>query len=118
MKNQGFTFYENTIVDNIDLSGYGLDNDVYLYDKVKTLYNIFKREYLHDNNKHQNEIFLFSEWLRGLPSALTVPFENYLILQNALANGYNLDSEEKENDFLEKYWLNLANAFYTLKDNL
>ena len=118
MKNQGFTFYENTIVDNIDLSGYDLSNDVYLYDKVKTLYNIFKREYLHDNNKHLNEVFLFSEWLRGLPSALTIPFENYLILENALLSGFKLDSEDKENDFLEKYWLNLATAFYTLKDNL
>lgn len=113
-----FTFYENTIVDNIDLSSYDLDNDMYLYDKVKTLYNIFKREYLHANNKNQNEIFLFSEWLRGLPSVLTVPFYNKEILQNALLSGFNLDSEDKENDFLEKYWINLANAFYTLKDNL
>lgn len=113
-----FTFYKNTIVDNIDLSGYDLDNDMYLYDKVKTLYNIFKLEYLHANNKHQNEVFLFSEWLKGLPSVCTVPFENYLILQNALVSGFNLDSEDKENDFLENYWINLANAFYTLKDNL
>ena len=46
------TFYENTIIENIDLEPYGLKNDVYLYDKIKTMYNIFKEEYVHKNNEH------------------------------------------------------------------
>ena len=32
------TFFENIIIDNIDLESYGLSNDVYLYDKIKTTY--------------------------------------------------------------------------------
>lgn len=118
MKTSFYTFYEKTIIDNIDFEGYGFNNDMYLYDKIKTLYNIFKREYVHNNNKHLSEVYLFSEWLRGLPSSLTVPFENYLILQNALLNGFDVSTEDKEDKFLEKYWTRLAEAFFTLKENL
>ena len=113
-----YTFFEKTILDNIDFEGYGFNNDMYLYDKIKTLYNIFKKEYVHNNNKHLNETFLFSEWLRGLPSVLTVPFYNGEILENALLSGFDLSTEDKENDFLNDYWLNLAKAFFTLKENL
>ena len=112
------TFYENTIIDNIDFDEYNLDNNIYLYDKTKTLYDIFKREYVHENNKHLNENFLFSEWLRGLPNVLSVPFYNSEIIQNALESGFILDTESKEDKFLNEYWINLANAFFTLKENL
>jgi hypothetical protein len=119
------TFYENTIIENIDFEGYGINNDCYLYDKIKTLYNIFKKEYVHENNKHINEIILFRDWLQGLPSVLTVPFYNYDILQNAKkANLLNLDNlsekskELKEDQFLAQYWINLSKAFFTLKNNL
>jgi len=118
MKTSMYTFYEQTIIDNIDFEGYGISNDCYLYDKIKTLYNIFKKEYVHNNNKHLNEVYLFSEWLRGLPSVLTVPFYNGEILENALLNGFNLSTEDKEDKFLNDYWLNLAGAFFTLKENL
>jgi len=118
MKTTVFTFFEKTIIDNIDFEGYGFNNDMYLYDKIKTLYNIFKKEYIHNNNKHLNEVFLFSEWLRGLPSFLTVPFYNYEILENALIGGFNLDTQDKEDNFLENYWQRLAEAFFTLKENL
>ena len=112
------TFYENTIINNIDFDGYGYDNDCYLYDKIKTLYNIFKIEFVHDYNKHLPEVVVFEEWLRGLPSTITVPFYNNEILENALKAGFNLDTEEKEDKFLEEYWTKLAQAFFTLKNNL
>lgn len=115
MKTSIYTFYEQTIIDNIDFDGYGYNNDCYLYDKIKTLYNIFKSEYVHQNNKHLNEVFLFSEWLRGLPSVLTVPFYNGEILENALLAGLNTTDEDR---FLQNYWTKLAEAFFTLKNNL
>jgi hypothetical protein len=119
-----YTFFEKIIIDNIDFEGYGFNNDMYLYDKIKTLYNIFKREYIHNNNKHLNEVFLFSEWLRGLPSVLTVPFYNGEILENALQYAKENNDKQlrlqvrKEESFLNDYWLNLARAFFTLKENL
>ena len=112
------TFYEKTILDNIDFDGYGLNNDVSRYDKIKTLYNIFVSEYCHKNNQHVAKLFLFKDWLQGLPSTLTVPFMNYKILENAKAHGYKLNSEAREDKFLNDYWMNLANAFFTLKENL
>lgn len=120
MNTTTYTFYEKTIIDNIDFEGYGYSNEMYLYDKIKTLYNIFKSEYVHDNNKHLNEVFLFSEWLRGLPSVLTVPFYNGEILENALLAGMNPKylRGDKEEKFLNDYWTKLAEAFFTLKENL
>jgi hypothetical protein len=118
MKTSFYTFFEQTILDNIDFEGYGIKNDGYLYDKIKTLYNIFKREYIHENNKHLNEVYLFASWLQGLPSVLTVPFNNSEILENALLNGFDVSTEDKEYLFLNEYWNNLAKAFFTLKENL
>lgn len=112
------TFYENTIINNIDFEGYGINNDGYLYDKIKTLYNIFKSEFVHENNKHINEVTLFKDWLQGLPSVLTVPFSYFDILENAKSAGFKLNTAVKEDDFLEKYWINLSKAFFTLKNNL
>ena len=112
------TFFENTIINNIDFDSYGYSNDAYLYDKIKTVYNIFKREYVHENNKHLNEVVIFKEWLQGLPSVLSVPFYNYDILQNAKNAGILLDTEKKEDNFLSNYWVNLSLAFFTLKNNL
>lgn len=115
MKTSMYTFFEKTIIDNINFDSYGFSNEAYLYDKIKTLYNIFKSEYVHETNKHLNEVFLFSEWLRGLPSSLSVPFYDDEILENALLSGVNVTDEDK---FLGDYWTNLAKAFFTLKDNL
>ena len=113
------TFFEKIIIDNIDLSGYDLNNDMYLYDKVKTTYNIFKSEYGY-NITRMGEKRAFCEWLQGLPSALTVPFYNYDILNRAyLHNEIQANAtEEQEDKFLDNYFMNLSNAFFTLKENL
>ena len=118
-----YTFFEKTILDNIDFEGYGFNNDMYLYDKIKTLYNIFKREYGYMIER-VGEVNAFKEWLQGLPSVLTVPFYNGEILENAL--NFAKENNDKalrvavrnEDKFLEDYWLNLARAFFTLKNNL
>ena len=125
MKNHR-TFYENIIIDSIDLEAYNLSNDVYLYDKIETTYNIFKSEYLYESNlkRYGTEQNCFKNWLQGLPSVLTVPFYNYEILKlgrenfKSLSTGSPKTIEIKEDRFLNNYWGNLASAFFTLKDNL
>jgi len=108
------TFFEKTIVDNIDLEPYGLDNDAYLYDKIKTTYNIFKREYGYMIERI-GERKAFAEWLQGLPSALSVPFYYYEILENAKASGIEVKDEDK---LFESYFTDLSDAFFTIKENL
>jgi hypothetical protein len=118
-----YTFYEQTIIDNINFEGYGIDNDGYLYDKIKTLYNIFKQEYGFMIER-VGEVNAFKEWLQGLPSVLTVPFYNYDIINNAREVGLlratsdDWFKEKEEDSFLDRYWDRLALAFFNLKDNL
>jgi len=126
MKNSVYTFYEQTIIENIDFDGYSISAEdceaMELYDKVQKTYEIFVDEYIHDNNKHLNEVFLFSEWLTGLPSTLSVPFYYNEILKNAENAGIDpkcfRDEGGYRERFLQNYWLNLSNAFFTLKENL
>lgn len=118
MKNSNFTFYENTILENINFEGYNFDKNMSQFVKIRTVYNCFKSEYLHKNNRHLGEDFLFSEWLRGLPTVLTVPFYNHEIIENGKKAGYSLFSEPSQSDFLENYWQLLAVAFFRLKNNL
>ena len=123
METKVFTFYEQTIIDNIDFEGYAITNEGYLYDKIKTLYNIFKQEYGFMIDR-VGEVNAFKEWLQGLPSVLTVPFMNYEILENAKKAGLLTKDdvewrmEKQENRFLELYWTKLALAFFELKNNL
>jgi hypothetical protein len=111
------TFFENTIIDNINFEGYDLPENQSDFDKVQNVYKTFLSEYGW-SIKRMGELNSFKEWLQGLPSVLTVPFYNYDILNNAKAYGFKLDSEEKEDNFLDKYWSELSEAFFTLKDNL
>jgi hypothetical protein len=117
------TFFENTIIDNINFEGYGFSNDMYLYDKIKTLYNIFKQEYGFMIER-VGEVNAFKEWLQGLPSVLTVPFYNYDIINNAREAGLltatsdDWFKEKDEDSFLDRYWIRLSVAFFNLKDNL
>lgn len=115
METSVYTHFEKTIIDNIDFDTYGYTNDCYLYDKIKTCYNIFKSEYVHGNNEKLGEVKLFAEWLKGLPSVLSVPFYYNEIIENAENAGIKIKDEEK---FCQDYWKNLAEAFFTLKDNL
>jgi hypothetical protein len=142
------TFYEQTIIDNIDFSGYedGLDMmgvgsvineefDQELYVNIHNVYHIFKVEYSW-RVLQVGEYNAFKEWLQGLPNVLTVPFYNYDILENAKKAGFfiitlignNGESERvmaegrtllrKQEKFLDTYWSELSFAFFTLKENL
>ena len=113
------SFWENTILNNIDLDGYNLPNNLTDFEKVKAVYNIFKDEYLHANNKHINIENLFCEWLQGLPTCLTIPFYNYDILENAKQYGaFNLVTEKDKDIFLNCYWPLSSKSFFNLLNNL
>ena len=121
MKTETFyTTFEQLIINNIDLETYDLNNDVYLYDKIKTTYNIFLQEYGHEIKRQGSEVKAFEEWLSGLPSVLTVPFYNHEILNIGYVHGLvgAEATEEEEDKFLADYFNKLAVAFFTLKDNL
>lgn len=113
------TFFEKIIIDNIDLSGYDLSNDINLFDKIKETHNIFKSEYGY-NITRMGEKRAFCEWLQGLPSALTVPFNYADILNLAYLHDQIKANatEEEEDKFLDNYFMNLSNAFFTLYNNL
>ncbi|HEY6143697.1 MAG TPA: hypothetical protein VIV55_09835 [Flavobacterium sp.] len=118
METTKYTFFEQTIIENITLEDYGISNNVNIFEKVQFVYKTFKSEYVHQYNQHKDEVFLFSEWLSGLPSTLTVPFYNNEILENAKENGYVFTTDETIDEFLNSYFMNLAKAFFTLKNNL
>lgn len=108
-------FYENTILNNIDLDGYNLPNNLTDFEKVNAVYNIFKDEYLHANNKHLRTEFLFCEWLQGLPNCLTIPFYNYEIIENAKQYGaLNVSATIQADTFLVNYWPMCTKAFFNL----
>ena len=129
------TFYEQTIIDNIDFSGYDVEEPKELIDKINLIYDIFNKEFGFMSSRI-GEYNAFKEWLQGLPSILTVPFYNYDILENAKNAGLfmvtliNNDGNReqvmaegrtllrKQEKFLDIYWAELSNAFFTLKENL
>jgi len=64
---------KNMLLECIDFDSYGEEHES-TEDKAKRIKEIFHAEYVHQNNRHQNKIDLFAEWLGGLPSVLTVSF--------------------------------------------
>ena len=112
-----YTHFEKIVLNSIDLEPYDITTET-LFQTFTEVYDIFKKEYVHHNNRHISEVTLFKEWLQGLPSVLSVPFQNYDILQNALLSGFDVSTEAKEDDFLDSYWFNLSQAFFTLKNNI
>ena len=101
-------FYRKTILDSIDLSGY-----ITPVPKVNggrkgiriELYNIFMAE-MGWNVARVGQKQAAQDWIQGLCSACSVPFENYIILENATKAGMipETRSEEEEDEFISMYW--------------
>jgi hypothetical protein len=125
-------YYKNIIFDNMTFEGYDLETEPQTdKEKAEQLYKIFCSEYRGKHNDHINEILVFSEWLQGLPSTLTVTFYNYEILESAknygffymTRNGETVESkgsilERQEERFLNNYWKEISYTFFNLKNNL
>tara|TARA_R100000951_G_C2513168_1_gene141064 strand:- start:120 stop:473 length:354 start_codon:yes stop_codon:yes gene_type:complete len=112
------TMYENIILESIDFEGYDVEKPQTDKEKIDLVYSRFRKEFIHDNNKHISDERNFAEWLRGLPSVITVPFYNHDILEKAKEYGYRFENEWSEDVFLEMYWSRLATSFVNLKENL
>jgi hypothetical protein len=111
-----YTHYEQIIIDSIALDAYDIEA-VDLFTDIKEVYNIFLSEYGFFIDRVGKKT-AFKDWLQGLPSVMTVPFYNYEIIDNGKKEGFDLSSVDKEDLFLELYWMNLSQAFFTLKNNL
>lgn len=119
MEKQTTTFFKDTILESITLEEYGIDTGSMSQKEIlNEVYNIFLKEYVHHNNERQDRRKLFKEWLQGLPTILTVPFNNHDILLNARGNGIELREQWQEDNFLNMYWMDLSRAFFYLKQNL
>lgn len=113
-----FTHYENTILQNIDLEAYEIEQEnLSKFQLVNEVYKIFVSEYGY-NIKRVGEKRAFADWLQGLTSVLTVPFYYWEIQEKAEQNGFEFMTEESKENFFAMYWINLSNAFFNLKENL
>jgi len=112
------TMYENIILDSINFEGYEVDDQQTDKGKIDLVYKLFRKEFIHKNNEHKSDAYNFAEWLRGLPSVMTVPFYNHDILEIAKEYGYKFENDWAEDIFLEMYWSRLATSFIGLKVNL
>lgn len=113
-----YTMYEKIILDGIDFEGYEIEakND---FEKINELFKVFNSEYGHEILIYGKKR-AFAEWLQGLPSSCNVPFYNHDILNRGYIHGYvSADAtEDQEQEFLNKWFINLSEAFFTLLENL
>lgn len=109
-----YTFYEKTIIDNIELDNFDLTDN---FDKVKKVHAIFLDEYGYMVQR-VGQVNAFKEWLQGLPTVLTVPFYYHEMIKNYNEfTGKELNEVEEET-FCNRYFENLALAYFTLLENL
>lgn len=54
------------------------------------------------------------DYLQGLPSVCTIPFENHKILELLESEGFTKPTENGRYGLIEKYWKEAGNQFYKL----
>ncbi len=93
-------------------------------EKLEFCLETFKAEYCYPQNlqRYKSYTKTFEEWLKGLPSAIFVDFENFRILELAKEWGtLAIGATEKQEDKVLENWFNLiAQNFMELcgKNNL
>jgi hypothetical protein len=100
------------ILDCIDGEGY----DRHLFTpsvKLQFLMDCFKSEFCHpyEVKRHRgNVVSILAEWIAGLPSAFTVDFQNYDILQLGKKFGMlpSNPTEEQEDEMLQNFFRTVA----------
>ena len=76
-------------------------------EKLQFIADCIVSEAIYPNNikRHKGHLqSLIAEHLMGLPSWLDIPFTNCDILQLGRKWGYKLETEKKEDKFLDNYW--------------
>lgn len=84
-------------------------------EKIKYVLDTFEFEYNNAYNKrtYPNLIERFSQWLRGLPTALSVAYANYEIIEIGKSWGY-CETEKKAAKFCDDWWFQIASKFFQL----
>ena len=90
----------------------------------KEVFDVFIEEMVANNNRYKalnnsSYKYLFikthlQDWLQGLCSTVTLPFEYCEIIKLANEFGLNRDTEKKQNNFLEIYWEIMTNELYIM----
>ena len=107
--------YEVYCLDSIDSEGYNvlLNTDK---EKLQFLFDTFKSEYNHEIVKC-GIYKAFTSWLQGLPSAVSIPFTNYDILNfYSDMNGLDYDnlSEKESFKILDNYFNFMMMQYFRL----
>ena len=107
------------IIDSVDENAklnYNLEKDLETdKDKLKFVLDTFRSEYDFEI-KRRGDIVAFSEWLKGLPTAINIDFENYTILEIAKKWGSLPENptERQEEKILANWFNFIANKFFQL----
>jgi hypothetical protein len=108
-------YYKRFILDNIDNSSYSEKPLDSVEDKITFLRDTFQAEYGWSIDRYGMQRAL-TEWLQGLPSAVSLPFYNHDILELAKNAGTlkHYASEKEEDKILENYFSFMANKILQL----
>ena len=90
----------------------------------REVFGIFINEMVANNNRYKalnnnSDKYRFikkrmQDWLQGLCSTVSLPFEYCEIVKLANEFGLNRDTEKKQDNFLEIYWEIMANELYSM----
>ena len=90
----------------------------------REVFSVFIAEMVANDNRYKalnsnSNKYLFikkrlRDWLQGLCSTVSLPFEYHEIIKLANEFGLNRDTETKQDNFLEIYWEIMANELYSM----
>jgi len=100
------------ILEGIDDAGYEVINeDSSIKDKLQFIADNFTKEACYPANLlkfKNNKGCIIADHLMGLPSYVNIAFSNYDILQIGKKWGFTLETEKKEDYFLNNWWSRIA----------
>lgn len=106
------------ILDSIDSEGYDIKTETPT-EKLDFLFDCFEVEFNYKNNqlRYPNFQDRFANWLQGLPSAISIPYQYNKILE-LCKNLLEVDtlSEKLENQIINNYWSFMAYHIIKLKN--
>lgn len=105
------------ILDAIELDDYGYNTETMTdREKVEAVYNVFVDEY-YNHLRGWRRVDAFEQFLRGLPSSLSVIYSDYDIQQQGRAWGY-CQTPRAAARFVNSWWSVLAQRFLEMYDGM
>ena len=117
LQQQTHDLYNQYLLDGIDFDGYDLPAPETNKEKINTFFDVFMSEVGY-NIDRIGEYKALTEYLSGLPSVISIDFDNYSILERAVKYGSLSDNPtDKEKDtILDNYWAFMANKLIVLRN--